>query len=130
MPPRFYGTLTDPLYVPAVINILSISNANPAVVVTTYDGTTAAANDYIDGLIVRIVVPQYFGMQQINKMKGVITIISPTSFSITIDSTNYDPFLIPTQHPSNLLNAAQVVPLGEKTEILTGSFVNIYQEGV
>ena len=50
MASRFYGTLTNPLYVPAVINILSISNANPAVIVTTYDGLTAAANDYINGL--------------------------------------------------------------------------------
>jgi len=111
-----------------VINILSISNTNPAVVVTTYDGITAAANDYIDGLIVRIVVPEWFGMQQINGLSGIITIISPTSFSITIDSTSFDPFAIPTQHPNNLLNSAQVVPIGEQTAIITGSFVNVFQQ--
>lgn len=126
--PRFYGTNTDPLYRPAVINILSISNTNPAVVVTTYDGITAAANDYIDGLIARIVVPPYFGMQQINGMKGIITIIDPTSFSITIDTTSFDPFSIPTQHPANLLNAAQVNAFGEVASQVTGSFTNVFQQ--
>jgi len=130
MASRFYGTLTTPLYEPAVINILSISNTNPAVVVTTYDGITAAANDYINGLIVRIVVPEWFGMQQINDRKGIITIISPTSFSITIDATNFDSFSIPSLNPGNLQNAAQVIPVGEVTSQVTGSFVNIYQEGV
>lgn len=128
MASRFYGTNTNPLYLPAVINILSITNANPAVIVTSYDGLTAASNDYINGLIVRIVVPQYFGMQQINGLTGIITIIDPTSFSITIDSTSFDPFSIPTLEPANLYNAAQVIPIGEQTSMVTGSFTNIYQQ--
>ena len=88
--------------------ITSISNANPAVVVTSSD------HGYLSGFNVRIVFPfpytNSFGMPQINNQTGVITVLSPTSFSISIDTTHYDPFVIGTT-----LEKAQVIPTGQYT---------------
>lgn len=124
----YFGTQVTPLYKPRVINILSISNSNPAVIVTTLDGISPYDNGYINGLIARISVPFYFGMQQMNNQTGVITVISSNSFSIDIDSTNFDPFVIPASGPGQTLTAAQVITFGELASMVTGSFVNIYQQ--
>ncbi len=124
----YYGTQVTPLYKPRVINILSISNSNPAIIVTTLDGVVPANNGYITGLIARIVVPPNFGMEQINKRVGIVTVISASSFSIDIDTTSFDTFAIPPINPGHNGTAAQVNAFGELTSMVTGAFVNIYQQ--
>lgn len=95
-------------WLPAIKTIASITRANPAVV------TTTSAHGYSSGYNVRIVFPfpyaLSFGMYQINEMKGTITVIDSTSFSIDIDSTNFDAFTVGTT-----LQSAQVIPIGQYT---------------
>lgn len=82
--------LEDPTYQPAMRIIESITNANPAVVITTFN------HDYQTGLIVRLKIPVEQGMEQANNLYGDIEVINDTSFSINIDTTGFDTFSTPT----------------------------------
>jgi hypothetical protein len=121
MPPIFADPF--PIFLPAMRIITDITRSNPAIVTTSFD------NDYISGLIVRIVVPFVagywpWGMNQINNHTGTIEVIDSTHFYIDIDTTTYDPF----NTPFSGLGSNQrpcVVPVGEINRILTGATVNI-----
>lgn len=116
--------LSRPVFKPAMRVILSITNSFPAVVTTTIDGTTPANNDYITGTIVRLDIPTGFGMTQANQLTGTITVITPTTFSIDIDTTHFDAFATPARWPFSS-QKAQVIPVGEINSILTASTVNV-----
>ena len=109
--------IPNPIYQPAMRFISNITNANPAVVTTTQEHL------YISKTIVRIDIPRNFGMQQINQQFGEITVLSPTTFSITIDTTFYDPFFIAPNYPYNA-QQAQAVPFAENNSILTAAVQN------
>lgn len=80
--------------------ISAITNANPGVVTTTED------HGYLSDIIVRIVLPANFGMSQVNNQLFTITVLSPTTFSIGVDTTHYDTFTsVSTQ-------SGQVIPIG------------------
>lgn len=114
------GTIVDPIFKPAVREIIAITNAPRASV------TTSFAHGYLTGLIVRLYIPHYFGMEQADRLKGSIEVTSPTTFIIDINTTSFDPFAVPTYIPPNApYEIAQVVPIGEVTETLTSSFRNI-----
>lgn len=95
-------------WLPATSIISSITRASQAVI------TTTSPHGYSTGFNVRIVFPfpygLTFGMYQINGLTGVINVLSPTSFSISIDSTNFNPFVVGTT-----LENAQVIPIGQFT---------------
>ena len=95
-------------WLPAANTVTAITQANPAVV------TTGTAHGYSTGFNVRIVFPfPYaikFGMIQINEQIGTIAVLSPTTFSISIDTSNYDPFVVGTT-----LETAQVIPISQYT---------------
>ena len=118
MPESF--AIQFPTYLHAMRIITDISNANPAIV------TTSFSNSYISGEIVRIVMPYehgYFtwGMQQINDQTGTIEVIDDTHFYIDIDTTLYEPFI-------TIIGGKQrpfVVPIGEVNPILTAATQNV-----
>jgi hypothetical protein len=120
-------TNPTPVFAPAVRDILSITNANPAIVTTTYDGVNPGNHGYLSGLIVRIDVPVNFGMQQLNQFQSTITVLSPSTFSIQADTTGMNPFVIPTYVPGFNGTPAQVVPIGEVAAQLNQSFINQLQ---
>jgi hypothetical protein len=107
-----------PVVQPAMRIIVAITNANPAVV------TTSFAHQYLNGLIVRLNVPYYFGMSQIDKLSGAITIIDDLNFSIPIDSILFNPFVVPTM-TNNTGQLANVVSYGELTSQTNGSTQNV-----
>lgn len=116
----YYSAITNPIYMPAVRDVTSVTNAFPAVV------TTSFPHSYLSGLIVRMVIPSDYGMTQLNELKSAIVVLTNTTFSIEIDTTNFDTFTIPTEATSQpLVNVAQSVPIGELTSQLNQSFVNI-----
>jgi hypothetical protein len=49
-------------------------------------------------------------MFQINEQVGIINVLSPATFSISIDTTGYDPFVVGTA-----LQQPQVIPTGQMT---------------
>jgi hypothetical protein len=92
-------------WLPKATVISAITNANPAVVTTTTN------HGYSDGLIVRVVLPfpyfSAFGMIQINGLSGPILVLSPTTFSVAINTLTFDPFVVGTS-----LENAQIIPIG------------------
>jgi hypothetical protein len=105
-------------------SIAAISQSYPAVVMTVTN------HNFINGLVVRIVIPvaspnHYFvgpvsdrGMPQINGMVGEVTVLTPTTFSLPIDSTSFDPY-IPTLIPKDDEILGQVIPISENALTLT-----------
>jgi len=105
-------------WLPAANTIVSITNANPAVI------TTGTNHGYSTGFNVRVVFPfpyaYLFGMTQINEQSGFITVLSPNSFSIDIDTTLYAPFVIGTS-----LQTAQVIPIGQESNQNLDDFTQV-----
>jgi hypothetical protein len=106
----------SPTFQQAMRVISNITNAFPAVV------TTTIPHQYQDGMIVRLLVPNSFGMWQVNKMIGQITIIDTVTFSILLDTTAFNPFVVPTRKTRNF---AQSIPVGEITSILSAATRNV-----
>lgn len=121
---RFSAPL-NPSFRPSIIDILSISQAEQAVITTTYDGINPGNHNYQTGLIVRLLVPGTWGMSQINELLGTITVLSPTTFSMPINTLFFDQFTIPNIEPGNIYSIAQVVPVGEVNEQLYQAVQNV-----
>lgn len=85
--------------------ISDITRANPGVV------TTSQPHDFNDGLYVRIDMsprPGLFGMTQVSGQVYLITVLSPTTFSLNTNTTNFDTFI-----PLTIPQAPQAIPIGE-----------------
>ncbi len=122
--PNYYA-VQFPMFQRAMRNILSITRDENALVTTTFDGVNPGNHQYSTGLTVRLYVPYGFGMVQANKLEGPITVVNETQFTITIDTTNFDDFVVPDYRPGAFGTPAQVVPIGEINEILTEATQNV-----
>lgn len=101
---------TFPVFQPAMRIITNITNGYPAVV------TTSFAHQYTTGLIVRLILPPGYGMEQANQQFSNITVIDTTNFSINLDTTLYRAFILPpvtTEYPWSPTEYAQSIPIGE-----------------
>lgn len=107
--------IESPTFQPAMRIVTAITNANPAAVTTSFD------HDYITGAKVRFRIPKGFGMKQIDKKVGTLTVTSPTTFTVTIDSTYFDTFAV----PGGSRQFAQVVPVGEINSVWTSAVENV-----
>lgn len=99
-----------PVYQPAMRIISSITNADPAVVTTTFN------HQYQSGLIVRLNVPLGYGMQQANQLYGPIMVTGDTTFTIDIDTTFFDPLVVP-------LNSGTTDGSGNASGTISGNLV-------
>ena len=79
----------DPQFQPAMRIISAITQASNAEVTTTFD------HDYSSGLIVRFYIPSWYGMPQIDKLKGMITVTGTDTFTVDIDTRKFDAFSVP-----------------------------------
>jgi hypothetical protein len=95
-------------FVPNRQQISAITRANPGVV------TTTQAHGYATGLFVRFYFPINFGMMQVNGNVYQITVLSPTTFAIDADTTNFDTFAI-----TSTVQVPEVIPVGEVSNILS-----------
>lgn len=96
------GAQQSPEFQPAMRQVTAITQANPALVTTSFN------HNYFTGDIVRIVIPIDQGMRQMNQRYAPITVLSPTTFSLPIDSTNFEALTI----PANAVQAPQAIPIG------------------
>ncbi len=89
-------------YLPGVITtpssllITSITQSSPMVVTVSIGNTSTESNTYIVGMAVRLFVPVIYGMYQANNLVGTITDISGSDFTLSLDSSLFDAFVIPT----------------------------------
>lgn len=97
--------LTD--FVPKRRLVSGVTNAVEAVVTTTED------HGYDTGLVVRLIVPDAYGMSVYEQ--GTINVLSDTTFSVSIDTTNLETFSAPTFPPTGF-TPAQVVPISGVTD--------------
>ncbi len=106
-----------PVFQPSMRIITAITNAAIASVTTSFN------HNYVTGTIVRLVIPLGFGMQQANDLYAPIIVKTPTTFDIAIDTSTFDPFVIPSPTPAHY-TCAQAVPMAEVNEILTAAVHN------
>lgn len=110
----------NPTYSPAMRLITAITSSVNAEV------TTSFAHGYLSGLVVRILVPELrFGMVQLDKQVGTITVTGDTTFTIDIDTSNYDTFVIPDPEETFTAAFPAVVPVGEINSKLNQATHNI-----
>lgn len=105
-----------PVFQPAYRLIAGITNGFPAMVTTTF------AHQYVDGTIIRLDIPVGFGMQQANQLFGPIIVNSPTTFLIDIDTSLFDPFVIPA---IAIPSCPQCVPIGSENDTLLPATQNV-----
>ncbi len=100
--------LPGTIQIPSTLLITGISNSAPMIMTTTYDPVTAV-NTYIAGMVVKLLVPHSYGMYQANGLFGKILSVSGSTFTLAIDSTNFDSFVVPT---GNVEQPASIAPSG------------------
>lgn len=108
-----------PIFQPAMRLIAAISQSNPATVTTTF------ANQYVSGTIVRLVIPEADGMQELANTIWPITVTGTTTFTIPVDTTTFSAFAIPGSPPFHVDTCAQVVPIGEINSTLDAAVRNV-----
>lgn len=109
----------NPLFQPAMRVISSIIQGKT----TTF--TTTFAHQYKSGLIVRIVIPDNWGMQEMNMLYGPIVVLDPTTFTMAINSSSFDPLVAPSS-PLASHSLPQVVPIGEINSSLSQATQNVF----
>ena len=122
--PNYYG-VQNPTFQRAMRNILSITQSRQALITTTFDGINPGDHQYSTGLIVRIYIPYGFGMTLLNEVEAPITVVNSSQFTIPVDTTGFDSFVVPNYQPGNFGTPAQVVPIGEVNDILTMATQNV-----
>lgn len=100
-------------FVPNRQTVSNITRANPGVVTTTQD------HGYQNGLFVRFYFPKNFGMTQVNGNIYEITVLSPTTFAIDVNTTDFDAFAVLSTSQS-----PQVIPVGEVANTLSEALIN------
>jgi len=114
-------------WLPAEATISSITQSNPCII------TTTSAHGYTDGQIVQVSFPfttfNNFGMTQINGLSGVISVLSPTSFSLPINSVNFDPFNAGSSPVTNITQATQAVVTVTTQNFQKGQIVSLSDVG-
>ena len=118
----------NPIFQPAMRIVSAITNANPVAITTTF------AHNYSTGLIVRVVIPNGYGMvppllpgQTVTTrfFEGPITVTSATTFTMPIDTTALNAFAVPAPNPGHFYTDTQVIPVGEVNSTLYLATVNV-----
>ncbi len=97
--------------IPSSLLITSISQSLPMVVGVQVQNTTTEANTYIVGMAIRLMVPQTYRMYQANNLVGTITAISGSNFTLNLDSSLFDAFVVPS---GNVEQPATIAPNGSR----------------
>lgn len=108
-----------PVYQPAMRVIENITSSGEVTIVTT-----TFAHQYKTGAVVRINIQPKFGMQEINEKYAPIVVLSDTTFSIAIDSSQFSVFSTPSLYPYNR-QSCTVTPVGEVNELLNSAVRNV-----
>mgnify|MGYP001576960822 FL=1 len=99
------------ILIPSSLTITSISQSLPMIISVSIQTPTTEANTYIVGMAVRLFVPQTYKMYQANNLVGTITQINGSNFTLNIDSSQFDAFVIPT---GNVEQPATIAPNGSR----------------
>ena len=82
--------------IPSSLELTAITRSLPMVVTVAVQNSTTEANTYIVGQAIRLFVPVTYGMYQANNLVGTIMSINGSQFTLNLNSTQFDPFVIPS----------------------------------
>jgi len=108
MPNQF---LPGVIAIPSSLVITAITQSSPMVVTVAIGNSTTEANTYIVGMSVRLFVPQTYKMYQANNLVGTIKAISGSNFTLNLDSSLFDAFVVPS---GNVEQPASISPNGSR----------------
>lgn len=88
---------------PSSLNILAITQSRNMLITVEVNPITEA-NTYLEGQLVKLMIPFNYGMQQANGLTGQIILVNGNDVTVDIDSTQFDPFSIPVvgEQPASL----------------------------
>lgn len=88
------------------LNITNITQSYPMVITVTIGPNQIQS--YVIGQLVALTVPPSYGMVQANGITCQILAINGLDFSVSVNSTNFDPFVLPAsgkEQPASLSSA-------------------------
>lgn len=102
------GLFNSGTYSPHIEDIESVTQSAEALVTTEEDHT------FVIGQQVQFFIPPQWGMRQLNTLKGyVLTIPDSDQFTVNINTTTFDTFVVPTPGPFIVIDDAQVAGIGD-----------------
>lgn len=102
------GLFNSGTYYPFVCDISVISQSEIAIV------ETSVVHGFEIGNTVQFFIPPQYGMRQLNGLKGtIIGIPSDDQIEVTIDTSHFDAFVIPTPSALVVIDPAQVTGIGD-----------------
>ena len=130
IPPESNPPIEPQYYAPNGFNISAISTGYATTVTTTVD------NNFAIGQLVRLLIPQPYGLSALNEQTGyVIGLPNPNQCILNISSLNLGTF---TANPSLPFTQPQIIPIGDVNTgqinaqgrvnngtFVPGSFINI-----
>lgn len=99
------------IQIPSSLLITAITQANPMVITVAIGNVSTEVNTYIVGMNVKLLVPQTYKMYQANNLVGTIMSINGSEFTLNLDSSQFDAFVIPT---GNVEQPATIAPFGSR----------------
>ncbi|HXQ33863.1 MAG TPA: hypothetical protein VN843_07620 [Anaerolineales bacterium] len=96
---------------PSSLLITNITQSVPMVVSVAIGNSATEANTYIVGMSIRLYVPKTYGMFQANNLVGTIKAINGFDWTLNLDSSQFDPFVIPS---GNVESPASISPFGSR----------------
>ena len=99
------------IQIPSSLLITAITQSLPMVITVAIGNPASEANTYIPGMNVRLQVPITYGMYQANNLVGTITAITGSNFTLNIDSSQFDAFVVPS---GNVEQPATIAPFGSR----------------
>lgn len=96
---------------PSSLLITAITQSAPMMITISIGNPASDANTYIVGMAVRLFVPISYGMFQANNLVGTIIAINSLNFTLNLDSSLFDPFVIPS---GNAETPASIAPFGSR----------------
>ena len=99
------------IQIPSSLLITAVTNALAMVVSVEVGNESTGANTYIVGMSVKMFVPISYGMYQANNLVGTIIAINGGDFTLNINSSSFDLFVIPS---GLAVTPASISPAGSR----------------
>ena len=99
------------ILIPSSLLITNITQSAPMIVSVAIGNPTTKANTYLVGMAIRLFVPVTYKMIQANNLVGTIIAINGLNFTLNLDSSQFDAFVIPT---GNVEQPATIAPNGSR----------------
>lgn len=96
------------IYTPYVCDIVEIDSIG---MMTTI--TFSIPHAFVPGNLVAFSIPPEYGMTQLNGRKAFVFDITDEAIVIVLDSSDFDPFVIPSVPSNIVLDPAQAIPAGD-----------------